>query len=574
MDIQEESRIEGKSISASLGQYQTIVDEVLVDMKVNRVMSRIWAHDYTLWKPEPTEISDRLGWLHIAEVMKENIGCMEALPRAAHDDGYTHVLLLGMGGSSLAPEVFRETFGVSDKYLDLAVLDSTVPAAVLAYAQSLDLSKTLFIIATKSGGTVETLSFFKFFYNRVAEAVGVAEAGKHFIAITDLNSKLAELAEHYNFRQTFINDSNIGGRYSALSYFGLVPATLVGVDVKILLERTTDMMDLCSAEDDNPAAQLGAIMGKLAMVGRDKLTLIMSPSIAAFGVWAEQLIAESTGKEGKGILPVDNETLGEPDVYGDDRLFVSMCLDGDDNCGADVQKLVDAGQPVVQINLKDKYDLGGEFFRWEMATAVAGHLLGINPFNQPNVESAKVLANEMVTAYQKEGKLPDMSSKLEDDGITAYTIFNGDSLEDIFSSFLNQTNPGDYIAIQAYIQPTPETYAALQELRIRLRDQLKVATTVGYGPRFLHSTGQLHKGDAGNGLFIQLTADDRQDAFIPDKAGATLSSMTFGVLKSAQALGDLKALLNAWRRVIGLHLGTDAIAGIERLTKSLEARSS
>ena len=563
-----------QNISTSLDQYEASVNETLADMKASKIMSRIWNYDYTLWRPEPLDVSDRLGWLNVAEVMQNNVGCMEALARDVHDDGYTHLLLLGMGGSSLAPEVFRKTFGVGDGYLDLAVLDSTVPAAVLAYAQSLDLNKALFIIATKSGGTEETISFFKFFYNRVAEAVGVAEAGKHFIAITDLNSKLAELAQRYNFRHTFINDSNIGGRYSALSYFGLVPATLVGVDVKILLKRATDMMGLCSAKDDNPGAQLGAIMGKLAMDGRDKLTLIMSPSIAAFGAWAEQLIAESTGKEGKGILPVDNETLGEPDVYGDDRLFVSMCLDGDDTCEADVQKLVDAGQPVVQINLKDKYDLGGEFFRWEMATAVAGHLLGINPFNQPNVESAKVLAREMVTAYQKEGKLPDMPPKLEDNGITAYTIFNGDSLEDIFSSFLNQTNPGDYIAIQAYIQPTPEADTALQELRIRLRDQLKVATTLGYGPRFLHSTGQLHKGDAGNGLFIQITADDQRDAPIPDEAGAAASSISFGVLKSAQALGDLKALLNAWRRVIGFHLGTDAIAGIERLTKSLEVRSS
>ena len=564
-----------QSISASLGQYEASVDGALADMTVNRVIPRIWAHDYTLWKPEPTEISDRLGWLHIAEVMKENIGRMEVLAEAIRVSGYTNPLLLGMGGSSLASELFCDVFcEYNVEYSELVVLDSTDPGAVLACAEDPNLKHELFIVSTKSGGTVETLSLFKFFYNRIADTVGIDHAGEHFIAITDPGSGLEDRAKRYKFRDIFLNDPNIGGRYSALSYFGLVPAMLVGVEVTKLLGRATDMMRDCRAEDDNPGAWLGAVMGTLAINGRDKLTLVISPSIVAFGNWVEQLIAESTGKEGKGILPVNGEALGEPGVYGDDRFFVYLRLHDDDAHDASVQKLIDAGQPVVQINLRDPYDLGGEYFRWEMATAVAGHLLGINPFNQPNVESAKVLAREMVTAYQKEGRLPDMPSKVEDDGITAYAIVNGDSLEDIFDSFLKQTNPGDYIAIQAYIQPTPETDAALQELRIRLRDQLKVATTLGYGPRFLHSTGQLHKGDAGNGLFIQITADDQRDAPIPDEAGAAASSISFGVLKSAQALGDLKALLNAWRRVIGFHLGTDAIAGIERLTKSLEVRSS
>ena len=538
------------------------------DLEAKDVIKRIWQRDYTVWDDDvPTEISNRLGWLDIAKVMKQNVDRMRVLTEIVCNNGYTHALLLGMGGSSLAPEVFRKTFGVKDGYLDLAVLDSTDPGAVLAHAQSLDLSRTLFIVSTKSGGTVETLSFFKFFYNRVAEAVGADDAGKHFVAITDLGSKLADLAELHNFRQIFINDSNIGGRYSALSYFGLVPATLVGVDVDTLLDRAIAMMGACSAEDDNPAAGLGAAMGMMALDGRDKLTLITSPQIAAFGAWAEQLIAESTGKEGKGILPVDNETLGESDVYGNDRLFIYRRLDGDDTYDAAVQELIDDGQPVVRIDLQDQYDLGGEFFRWEMATAVAGHFLGINPFDQPNVESAKVLAREMVAAYMEEGTLPAMTPKLEEDGITVYSIFTENSLDGTLDSFLKQARPGDYVAIQAYVQPTEETDAALQEFRIRLRDQLKVATTVGYGPRFLHSTGQLHKGDAGRGLFIQFTSDNQQDVFIPDEAAATASSMSFGVLKSAQALGDLKALLNAWRRVIRFHLGTDVVSGLKRLTK-------
>jgi len=540
------------------------------NLEARDIVDRIWKRDYTVWDYNPAEISNRLGWLDIANVMKQNVDRMEKLAETVRDDGYTHALLLGMGGSSLAPEVFRKTFGVKSGYLDLAVLDSTDPGAILAHAENLDLSQTLFIVSTKSGGTTETLSFFKFFYNRVAEAVGVDDAGKHFIAITDLGSKLVDLAEDYKFRQTFINDSNIGGRYSALSYFGLVPAALVGVDIGTLLDRATEMMDACSAIDDNPAADLGSIMGKLAVAGRDKLTLITSPAIAAFGAWAEQLIAESTGKDGKGILPVDNEVLGEPDVYGDDRIFVYLHLDGDNTHEDAVQKLINDGQPVARIDLHDKYDLGGELFRWEMATTVAGHFLGINPFDQPNVESAKVLAREMVAAYMAEGILPTMAPKLEEDGITVYSIFTEDNLGDMIDSFLGQARPEDYIAIQAYVQPTDETDKALQELRICLRDKLKLATTVGYGPRFLHSTGQLHKGDAGRGLFIQFTSDDEQDAFIPDEAGSTAARMSFGVLKSAQALGDLKALLNTWRRVIRIHLGTDVLGGLQRLIELQE----
>jgi transaldolase/glucose-6-phosphate isomerase len=561
---------EWQVLSANLGPYQATVDAALDEMIEERIMERIWAHDHTVWKPKPIEITNRLGWLHTAEMMLDNVPYLEALAEDVCAASYTHALLLGMGGSSLAPEVMRKTFGVRNGYLDLAVLDSTDPAVVLAQANRLDLSRTLFIVATKSGGTVETLSFFKFFYNRVADELGLEAAGEHFIAITDPGSKLVDLAREYDFGATFLNDTNIGGRYSALSYFGLVPAALIGLDLKKLLDRAMTMACNCEscncpANGDNNGARLGAIMDELAKAGRDKLTLIASPGLISFGDWVEQLIAESTGKEGCGILPVTGEPVGPPEVYGDDRLFVYLRLDGSATTSGDdasykirdaaVRALEEAGQPVIRLRLRDWYDLGAQFFLWEMATAVAGYRLGINPFNQPNVEASKVLARKMVAAYSETGHLPpDESAPL-----AAHAL----------SDFLAQAQPGDYIALQAYIQPTKETDAALQLLRTRLRDRLKLATTVGYGPRFLHSTGQLHKGDAGNGLFIQFTADDPRDAAIPNEAGTETSSITFGVLKAAQALGDQQALLNAGRRVIRFHLGSDVVGGLKQLTASL-----
>ncbi len=556
---------DGRRCSASLGAYQQGVDAALDEMVADRIVARIWANDHTVWKPDPAEISNRLGWLHIAEAMRAQRERLQDLAESIRQDGYTEVLLLGMGGSSLAPEVFSSVFGgqVSNTP-KLSVLDSTVPGAVLAHAKRLDPARTLFIVSTKSGGTVETLSFFKYFYNRTAEALGMEHAGEHFVAITDPGSKLANLAQRHKFRATFLNDPNIGGRYSALSYFGLVPAALVGVHIETLLERALTMACNCEpsnwpVDGDNHGAWLGAILGELAEAGRDKVTLITSPPLTSFGDWVEQLIAESTGKEGKGILPVVGEPLGPPQVYGDDRLFVYLRLDDDDASGdrydAAVQALEDAGQPVVRLWLRDRYDLGEQFFLWEMATAVASYRLGINPFNQPNVEAAKVLARQAVATYGESGELPSDEAA----PLAAATL----------AGFLDQAQAGDYIAIQAYVQPTAGTDAALLALRTLLRDRLRVATTVGYGPRFLHSTGQLHKGDGGNGLFIQLTADDPHDAPIPDEAGSPESAMTFGVLKMAQVLGDKQALLDAERRVIRFHLGDDVAGGLKLLTETL-----
>jgi transaldolase/glucose-6-phosphate isomerase len=551
--------------SANLGPYQAAVDAALEEMVEERIVARIWAHDHTVWKPEPAEIVNRLGWLHIAEKMKGQryrlADLLDGVLAPGDEQPYTDVLLLGMGGSSLAPEVFSRIFGGQTSHMPkLAVLDSTDPGAVLAHAERLDPARTLFIVATKSGGTTETLSFFKYFYNWTADALGQNRAGEHFVAITDPGSKLAKLAKQYGFRATFLNDPNIGGRYSALSFFGLVPAALVGVDVETLLDQALTMACNCEpcncpVNGDNNGAWLGAILGELSKVGRDKLTFVISPPLSTFGDWVEQLIAESTGKEGVGILPVVCEPLGPPEVYGNDRLFVYLRLDGDPTHDAAVQALEDAGHPVVQLRLRDLYDLGEQFFLWEMATAVASHRLGINPFDQPDVEAAKVLARQAVGSYAETGRLPkDEPAPLK---------------AEVFNKFLAQAQAGDYISLQAYLKPTAETDLALLELRTRLRDGLRLATTVGYGPRFLHSTGQLHKGDAGNGLFIQLTADDPRDASIPDEAGSPESSMTFGVLKTAQALGDKGALASAGRRVIGFHLGHDVAGGLKLLAAAL-----
>lgn len=574
-------------LSASLGPYQASVDEAVAKMSENQIPARIWAHDYTVWKPEPTEITNRLGWLHSAEMMRDHVSHLQTLVKAVQADGYTHALLLGMGGSSLAPELFYKTFDVGSSvearpHLALAVLDSTDPAVVLDHAERLDPTRTLFIVSSKSGTTVESLSFFKFFYNRVADALGAGKAGKHFVAITDHGTHLVDLADRYHFRAAFTGDPNIGGRYSALSHFGLVPAALVGVDVPLLLDRALAMSNACGthvAAENNPGIRLGAILGELAKAGRDKVTFVTSSPISSFGDWVEQLIAESTGKEGRGILPVVREPLGLPRAYGDDRLFVYLRLDGHPEKGEDelIRAYEDAGFPVVRLHLRDAYDLGGQFLLWEMATAVAGHLLGINPFDQPDVEAAKVRAQEMANAYIESGALPYETPLLAGEGVTVYGDFPA-GLEhteaagpagQALIAFLNQGQPGAYVALQAYLQPTVEVNSALRSLAARLRDRFHLATTVGYGPRYLHSTGQLHKGDAGRGLFIQFTVDDLRDAPIPDEAGSPGSFITFGLLKAAQALGDRQALRDAGRQVIRFHLGTKVNDGLNRLSKAL-----
>lgn len=567
-------------LRGSLGQYEPAVAAALAEMSSQNVIKRIWDHDPTVWRQDPTEISNRLGWLHLPGSMASSVADLNSFAADLVNEGFSYVLLLGMGGSSLAPEVFARVFGLESEQppdrpaLRLEVLDSTHPDAVIAKARRFDPARTLYIVSTKSGGTVETFSFFRYFYNQAETILGKGQAGAHFAAITDPGSKLAEVAQACSFRRTFLNDPTIGGRYSALSYFGLAPAALVGVDVARLLAQAQTAAAACRRQTNNPAARLGAILGELARQGRDKVTFAISPRLASFGDWVEQLIAESTGKEGKGILPVVGEVLGDPDGYGADRLFVHLRMTGDSSHDAGIRRLTRAGHPVVRIDLNDSYDLGAQFFLWEMATAVAGHRLDIQPFDQPNVESAKVLARKMMAAFQETGRLPAEAPTFSDDSADVFGTWPATrrvmrSAGDVLTDFLRQVNASDYLALQAYIQPTPATDEALAALRERLRLRHRAATTVGYGPRFLHSTGQLHKGDANGGIFLQFTDLAQETAVIPDEAGADASSISFDVLVLAQALGDRQALVDNNRRVLRFHLKGGAVAGLHQLASAL-----
>ncbi len=548
-----------------LGSHADTVETTLREIERERVVQRIWDEDHTVWSPEPDEIGNRLGWLRAHETMRVHLPRLAAFADEARRAGFTDALLLGMGGSSLAPEVFAQVFGTQESFLTLHVLDSTDPAAVQALADQLDPRTTLHLVSTKSGGTVETLSLFKFFFNRTRDALGAERAGSRFVAITDPGSKLAELAGEHGFRETFENDPNYGGRYAALSLVGLVPAALLGLDLGALLDRAAAQAEALQ-RNDSDGVRLGAALGALGRAGRDKLTLLASPGVAPFGAWLEQLVAESTGKDGTGILPVDREPPGAPEVYGDDRLFVLFKLGGETGFDNALSQLAAAGHPVVEIPIRNAYDLGSEFLRWEFATALAGWRLGIHPFDQPNVESAKDRARDFVSAYLESGTLPEPEPALVADGVRAYADVPGEDLKGLLHTFLDQARSGDYLALQAYVPPSDETDAALRGLRLRLRDRLKLATTLGYGPRFLHSTGQLHKGDRGNGLFLQITCDDPDDLPIPDEAGRKASGLTFGTLKAAQALGDFEALRGADRRVLRLHFAS-ATEGVRALAE-------
>ena len=530
----------------SLGAYLPDVESALADLQRRQAISRIWSGDHTVWKPEPTELTNRLGWLSVTDAMCEQAPIMEAFAKEVREAGFRHVVLLGMGGSSLGPEVLRQTFGSAPGYPELIVLDSTVPAWVRSVADAIDPARTIFLVSSKSGSTTEPNMFYAYFSELVEKTVGKEGAGRHFIAVTDPGTSLEKMAKEQGFRRVFLNPSDIGGRYSILSYFGLVPAAVIGLDVLKLLDRADCMREgtaSCVLVHENPGAWLGVVMGVLAQKGRDKLTLVTSPSISSFGLWVEQLIAESTGKEGLGIVPVAGEPMGSPDQYGDDRLFVYLRLDGDNNDESDgaIKAIESSGHPVVRLVLRDKYDVGAEFFRWELATAVAGSILGLNPFDQPNVQAAKDMTESVLGQFESAGELPAM----EDPG----------SLRDL----LAMGGPGDYLAIMAYVPQTPEVDLALDNLRGKVTERHGIATTMGYGPRFLHSTGQLHKGGPASGLFLQLTAGHTEDVAIP---GAPFS---FGVLADAQAVGDLRALRDSQRRGVRVDLGSNPEEAIRKI---------
>jgi transaldolase/glucose-6-phosphate isomerase len=555
----------------NVGAAAAAVQATLDDWRAHDKVRRLWAGDASLWSGD--DEGRWLGWLHVAQEEREHAGQLHELIQDVRGAGFRHVLVLGMGGSSLCPEVLRRTFGKMDGFPELLVLDSTVPAQVKAFADRIDPRSTLCIVSSKSGGTIEPNVFKLYFMNRVVETLGAGEAGSRFLAITDPQTPLHVLAKSERFRHIFFGVPSIGGRFSALSNFGMVPAALMGVDVPTFLDNAEVMVHACAScvpPELNPGVTLGAVLGTLGRQGRDKVTLVASPGIESLGTWLEQLIAESTGKEGKGLVPVAGERVGAPGVYGDDRLFIYVRL----NTGASpeqdaaVDALEKAGQPVVRINLAKPMDLGQEFFRWEIATAVAGSVLGINAFNQPDVEAAKVAARRLTAAYEA-GKLPAEAPLLTAGGLSLFADpRNADALasagatrtpESYLGAHLKRTRPGDYFAITAYVEMDDAVDQELQALRHHVRDARRVATTLGYGPRFLHSTGQLHKGGPNTGVFLQITAEDAQDLPIPGH------KYSFGVLKRCQAQGDFEVLAERGRRLLRVHLGTDVRRGLAQL---------
>lgn len=547
----------------TLGALAPAVDAAARDLDADRRMDRLLAHDHTLWNPSPKEIDNRLGWLTVHPTVRGRVLALGRLRAALMTEGITGALLLGMGGSSLAPEVFSTAFPGLPDSLTLTVVDTTVPGAVLAAERAHDPKATLYIVSTKSGGTVETLSLFKYFHAQAVERLGRAEAGRRFIAITDPGSDLERWAAEQGFREVFLNDPNIGGRYAALSLVGLVPAALLGVDLDRLLDRADD-----ARADLAPARRLAAVLAGAWREGRDKLTLVCSRAVSGLADWAEQLVAESTGKDGKGILPVVGEPLGPPEVYGNDRLFVAVLLNGDREFDAALDALAAAGHPVARLSLADRYDLGAQFYTWTVATALAGSLLGIHPFNQPDVESAKEEGRAMLERFRKTGRMGDLAPAWSGLGVDAFGEGIGAdaaSAAQVLARFLAGAAPGDYVALQAYAARNAAVDAALEALRLRLRAETRCAVTVGYGPRFLHSTGQLHKGDAGRGRFVQFTCDDPDDMMIPDAFGSPNGAVSFGMLKLAQAVGDARALAAKRRKVLRLHVKGDLAEELMRL---------
>ena len=541
-------------------------------------MKRLWDRDSSLWTG--SDEGNWLGWLDIVEEQSAQQEQLQKFAKEVQARGFEHVLLLGMGGSSLCPEVLRMTFGHIPHFPVLHVLDSTDPAQVKAFEHQIDIATTLFIVSSKSGSTLEPNIFKQYFFERAKQALGANKAGSHFIAITDPGSKMQQVAEGDRFLHIFFGRPSIGGRYSALSNFGMVPAAVMGLDTKKFLARAAEMVRACGAGasvEENPGATLGIILGAAANAGRDKLTIITSPAISDLGAWLEQLVAESTGKLGKGIIPVDREYLASPQTYAQDRVFAYVRLETgvDADQEEKVAALEKAGHPVVRITMADTYELGAEFFRWEIATAVAGAVIGINPFNQPDVEASKIATRTLTSEYEKTGTLPAETPVLEDSGVKLFTdersaaelakAAPGKSLAGYLKAHLSRIKPGDYFALLGYIQMNAEHERDLQAIRHAIRDKMRVATCLGFGPRFLHSTGQAYKGGPNTGVFLQITCDDSVQLPVPGQ------KYTFGVVKAAQARGDFQVLAERGRRALRVHLGSNLKAGLAALQAALRA---
>ncbi len=553
------------------------VKTTIGDWKSGSKVPRLWQHDATLWTG--SDEASWLGWLDITEEQIAHPIELRNIAKEVWSAGFKDVLLLGMGGSSLCPEVLRMTFGTMAGYPNLHVLDSTDPAQVKAFENKIDIARTLFIVSSKSGSTLEPNIFKQYFFERTKQVVGADQAGSHFMAITDPGSKMQQVAETDRFRHIFFGRPSIGGRYSALSNFGMVPAAVIGVDTKKFLDRTQEMVRACGPAapvEENPGAVLGIILGAAARSGRDKVTILTSPEIADLGAWLEQLLAESTGKVGKGMIPVDREELAAPEVYGHDRVFVYIHTEAAADAGRDskLAALEKAGHPVLRISMADIYDLGAEFFRWEIATAVAGSIIGINAFNQPDVEASKIATRNLTSAYEKTGSLPAEKPVLEDDGIKLFTDEKNaadlartagadKSLAGYLKAHLGRIKTGDYFAVLGFIQRNAEHEKNLRAIRHAVRDHKHVATCLGFGPRFLHSTGQAYKGGPNSGVFLQITCDDALDLPVPGQ------KYTFGVVKAAQARGDFQILAERGRRALRAHLGRDVGAGLATLEAAI-----
>lgn len=549
------------------------VATALDDWKKNGKVARMWKGDASVWTG--ADEGQWLGWLTVTE---KQLAKIEALKNIATDiakSGYKHAVLLGMGGSSLCPEVMRMTFGKIPGHPEMHVLDSTDPAQIKALESKLDLNSTVCIVSSKSGGTLEPNIFKQYFFQQVKNKVGPAEVGNRFIAVTDPGSKMQQVAEADKFRKIFMGLPSIGGRYSALSNFGMVPAAVMGVNVVKFLNTTEEMVKACGATvsaGDNPGVILGAILGAAANQGRDKVTIVASPGIFDLGAWLEQLLAESTGKIGKGIIPVDREDLGKPDVYGQDRVIAYLRLDHAPDAAQDaaIDALEKSGQPVVRIGLPDIYNLGQEFFRWEIATAVAGAIIGINAFNQPDVEASKIATKKLTSEYEEKGHLPPETPFFEADGLKLYAddknaaALKGVSLVDVLKKHLDRVHASDYFGVLGYVPMNEQNEKTLQSLRMGVRDKKKVATVLGFGPRFLHSTGQAYKGGPNSGVFLQITHDHADDIPVPDQ------KYTFGVVQAAQARGDFAVLAERGRRALRVHLGPDVHAGLTKLSAAVK----
>jgi glucose-6-phosphate isomerase len=556
------------------------VDAATADWQSNGKIERFWKKDPSLWTRDGEE--EWLGWIDIVERQQKEIASLAVLGGDVRSASFKSALLLGMGGSSLCPEVLAKTFGPQPGFPELMIVDSTDPAQVMAACEAVDLGEALVIVASKSGSTLEPNILKQFFYEQVRRVVGTENVGSHFVAITDPGSKMEQVAKNDGFRYIFYGDPQIGGRYSALSSFGVVAATVAGLKVgKLLDEAAKAVASAKQPIQNNPGVQLGLLLGSAANAGRDKITIFTSPEIYDLGAWLEQLIAESTGKQGKGITPVDRETIGAPEVYGNDRVFAYVRLkrtadaSAQSDLDAKVAALEAAGHPVVTVEIEDLNEIFGQFFTWEVATAVAGSVMGINPFNQPDVESAKIETRTLTAEYEKTGKLPERQPVLKEAGIELYATeayaaqlraqAPTDTLTGFLRAHLDQLRAGDYFAALAFLPMFPEHEAAIQVLRHHVRDRKHVATCLGFGPRFLHSTGQDYKGGPNTGVFLQITAKHAEDADIPGQR------YSFGVVIDAQAAGDLAVLESRGRRALRVHLRADVKAGLNALNAAIAA---